>query len=120
VVEHLRLAGSSIGNKGLVQDIKDILADLLELALDLLTVILDGADMLLGALGLLFLLDGGDDSPRGTAGANDILVGNRQEVALVNSELTTELGHLLHVGNHLIVALSLLAEAGEEGLAIKK
>lgn len=118
VVEDLGLARGSVGNQGLVEDVKDILADLLELKLDLRAVLLDGGDMLVGALGLLLLLDRGDDAPGGTAGANDVLVGDAEEVALVNGELTTELGHLLHVGDHLIVALGLLAEAGEEGLAI--
>jgi len=119
VVEDLGLAGSSVGDEGVVEDIEDILADLLELGLDLLAVVTDGADVLLGSLGLLFLLDGGDDSPRGTAGADNVLVGDRQEVALINGELTAQLGNLLHVSHHLIVALSLLAEASEEGLAVE-
>lgn len=118
MVEDLGLAGSSVGDEGLVKDVKDILADPLELLLDLGAVLLDGADVLLGALGLLLLLDGGDDAPRGTASTDDVLVGNGEQVALVNSELTAKLGDLLHVEDHLIVALSLLAQAGEEGLAV--
>lgn len=47
--------------------------------------------MLLRALGLLLLLDGGDDAPRGTAGADDVLVRDRQQVALVDSELAANL-----------------------------
>lgn len=117
MVEDLGLASGSIGDESLVKDVEHILADLLELRLDLLAVVADGADVLLGALGLLFLLDGGDDSPRGTAGADDVLVGNGQEVALVDRQLAAQLGHLLHVGHHLIIALGLLAEAGEESLA---
>lgn len=62
----------------LVKDIEDILADLSELGLDLLTVLLDKSDLALVALGLLLLLDRGDDSPGSTAGANDVLVGNGQ------------------------------------------
>jgi hypothetical protein len=119
VVEDLALAGGSVGNEGLVKNIEDILADLLELGLDLLAVLPDGRDMLLRTLGLLFLLDRGDDAPRGPAGTDNVLVGDREEIALIDGELTTELSHLLHVGDHLIVALSLLAEAGEEGLAVK-
>lgn len=118
VVEHLGLAGGGVGDEGLVEDVENILADLLKLKLDLAAVLLDGGNVLVGALGLLLLLDRRDDSPRGTAGTNDVLVGNAEEVALVDGELTTELGHLLHVGDHLIVALGLLAEAGEEGLAV--
>ena len=36
---------------------------------------------------LLLLLDGGDDPPRGPAGADDILVGDGQQVALLHREL---------------------------------
>jgi len=63
VVEDLRLAGFCLGNQAIVQNVKHILADLLELGLDLLAVTPDGVDMLIGALGLLFLLDRGDDAP---------------------------------------------------------
>ena len=118
VVEDLGLARGSVGDKSLVEDIEDILADLLELKLNLGAVLLDGGNVLVGALGLLLLLDRGDDAPGSTAGNDNVLVGDAKEVALVDGELTTELGHLLHVGDHLIVALGLLAEAGEEGLAV--
>ena len=118
VVEDLGLAGGSVGDKALVQDVKDILADLLELGLDLVAVLLDGGDVLVGALGLLLLLDGGNDAPRGTAGADDVLVGNAEEVALIDGQLTANLSHLLHVGDHLIVALGLLAEASQESVAV--
>jgi len=119
VVEDLGLAGGGMGNQGVVQDIKDVLANLLKLGLDLVAVVADGGNVLVGTLSLLLLLDGGDDSPGCTSGADNILVGNGQQVALINGELTTQLGNLLHVGDHLIVALSLLAESGKEGLAIK-
>lgn len=118
VVENLGLAGGGVGDEALVQDIENILADLLELELDLAAVLLDGGDVLVRALGLLLLLDGGDDAPRGTASADNVLVGNAEEVALVNGELTAQLSDLLHVGDHLIVALGLLAETGQEGLAV--
>ena len=120
VVEDLGLAGSGVGDEAVVEDVENILADPLELLLDLDAVLLDGGHVLVGALGLLLLLDRGDDAPRGTAGANNVLVGNRQQVALVDRELAADLGNLLHVGNHLIVALSLLAQAGEESLAVAR
>jgi len=118
VVEDLGLSRGGVGNEGLVEDVEDILANLLKLAFDLVAVLLDGADVLLGTLGLLLLLDGGDDTPAGAAGSDNVLVGDREQVALVDGELTAELGNLLHVGHHLIVAFSLLAEPGEESLAI--
>ncbi len=62
----------------LVKNIENVVADLGELGFDLLSVLLDEADLLRVALGLLLLLDRGDDSPRGTTGTDDVLVGNRQ------------------------------------------
>lgn len=91
MVEDLALARLGLGNEALIEDVEDILADLLELEFDLLTVLADDADVLVRALGLLLLLDAGDDAPRGTAGADDVLVGDREEVALVDCELAADL-----------------------------
>ena len=118
MVEDLGLARLGLRDEGVVEDVEDILADLLKLGLDLLAVVADGADVLLRALGLLLLLDRGNDAPRRASGTDNVLVGNAEEVTLVNGELSAQLSHLLHVGDHLIVALGLLAEAGEEGFAV--
>lgn len=91
MVEDLALASLGLGNEALVEDGEDILANLLELKLDLLAVLADDTDVLIGALGLLLLLDAGDDAPGSTAGADDVLVGDGKEVALVNCELATDL-----------------------------
>jgi hypothetical protein len=91
VVEDLALAGLGLGDEALVKNVEDILADLLKLKLDLLTVLADDANVLLGALGLLLLLDAGDDAPGGTSGSDDVLVGDGKEVALVNCELAADL-----------------------------
>lgn len=120
VVEDLGLSGGGVGDQAVVENVEDILADLLELQLNLGAVLLDGGHVLVGALALLLLLDGRDDAPRSPSGTDHVLVGDRQEVTLVNGELAAQLGHLLHVGNHLIVALGLLAEAGEESLAVDR
>lgn len=77
MVEDLGLARLGRGDEVRVQNAEDILADLGELALNLLAVLLDEANLGGVALGLLLLLDRGDDSPRRTAGANDVLVGDR-------------------------------------------
>jgi hypothetical protein len=91
VVEDLGLARLGLGDEGVIEDVEDILADLLELGLDLLAVVADGADVLLGALGLLLLLDRRDDAPRGTACTDNVLVGDGQKVALIDGQLTADL-----------------------------
>ena len=91
MVEDLALASLGLGDEALVEDGEDILADLLELKLDLLAVLADDTDVLVGALGLLLLLDAGDDAPGSTTGSDDVLVGDGKEVALVDCELATDL-----------------------------
>jgi hypothetical protein len=91
VVEHLGLASLSLGEESVIEDVKDILADLLQLGLDLLAVITDNADVLIGSLGLLLLLDGGDDAPGSTAGTNHVLVSDGQKVTLIDGELAANL-----------------------------
>lgn len=91
VVEHLALARLGLGDEALVKDIEDILADILELCLDLLAVLADDADVLLRALGLLFLLDAGDDAPRGTTSADHVLVGHGEQVTLVDRKFAADL-----------------------------
>lgn len=93
MVEDLRLARLGFWDQGLVQDVKDILADFLKLGLNLLTVVANGRNVLVGALRLLFLLDRRDDAPRGTSSADDVLVCDRQQVSLINGELSAQLGH---------------------------
>lgn len=93
------------------------MADLLQLALNLVAVLADGTNVLIGALRFLLLLDRRDDAPASAASADDVLVSHREQIAFVNGKLAAQLRHLLHVRDHLIVALSLLAEAGEESLA---
>ena len=75
----------------LVKDVEDVLADLGELTLDLLPVTLDHGNLSFVALGLLLLLDGGDDAPRSTAGTDHVLVGDGQKVALIDGELAANL-----------------------------
>ena len=91
VVEDLGLARLGLGDQGVVEHVEDILADLLELLLNLLSVLADGGDVLVRALGLLLLLDRRDDAPRGTSCADDVLVGNGKQVALVHGELAANL-----------------------------
>ena len=120
------------------------MTDFLEFGLNLLTVVTDGRNMLIGTLGLLLLLDRRDYAPGSTSSADNVLVGNGQKVSLVNGKFSTQLchapsvmkflketaikaravnriaylGNLLHVCDHLIITLGLLAEPREEGLAV--
>ena len=91
VVEDLALASLGLGNEAVVEDVEDILADVLQLSLDLLTVVADDVNVLVGALGLLFLLDAGDDTPRSATGADYVLVGHGEQVTLVNGKFAGDL-----------------------------
>ena len=101
VVEHLGLAGLGGGDEVRIEDGENILADLGKLALNLLAILLNKANLSRVALGLLLLLDRGDDSPRRAAGPNDVLVRNGEEVALLDGEITVLGGDNLHVVHHL-------------------
>lgn len=91
MVEHLGLARLSLGDQRLIKDVEDISANLLQLVLNLLAVGLDLRNMLIVVLGLLLLLDGRDNPPRRAASANNVLVGNGKEVALINGEFSSKL-----------------------------
>lgn len=103
VVEDLGLAALGRGDQVLVENLEDIIADLGQLSLDLLTVLLDEGDLGLVALGLFFLFDGSDDSPGRTTGTDDVLVGDRQEIPLLDGELYISGGNDLHVLDHFCV-----------------
>jgi hypothetical protein len=94
VVEDLALARLRLGDEAVIEDVEDILADVLELGLDLLAVFADDSDVLVRALGLLLLLDAGNDTPRSTTGADYVLVGHGQQVTLVNGKFAADLRSL--------------------------
>lgn len=85
-----------------LESLEYVLADFGKLLLDVLSVALDHGDPGPAALRLLRLTDS-QDSPRLTAGANDVLVCDREEVALFNGELLVGWrgDGQLHVLNHL-------------------
>jgi len=101
VVENLGFTALGRRNQVLVENLENVFTDLSELGLDLLAVLLDEANLTLISLGLLLLLDGSDNSPRGTAGTNDVLVGDRKKVALFDGQLLVGRSHGFHVLNHL-------------------
>jgi hypothetical protein len=104
VVENLGLVGGGGRDEEVIKNVQDVITDGRQLLLDLAAVVLDAADVVLVTLVLLLLLDRGDNAPRGTTGTNNVLVGDREQVTLLNSELDLEVGDLLHGLNHLVVA----------------
>ena len=100
VVEDLGLATLGRRNQVLVQNLEDIIADLSKLGFDLLAVLLDEADLRFVSFRLLLLLNRGDDSPRGTTGADYILVGDGEEIPLFDGKFDVGRGNNLHVLDH--------------------
>jgi hypothetical protein len=84
----------------LLEDVEDVLANLCELGLDLLPVCLDHGHLGFVALGLFLLLNRRNDAPAGTAGADDVLVSDGEEVALLDGELLVRRRDALHVLDH--------------------
>ena len=131
MVEDLGLAALRGGDEVAVKALEDVLADLGKLGLDLLAVLLDESNLGLVALGLLLLLNRGDDSPGGAAGTDDVLIGNGKEISLLDGELLVCGGNGLHVLDHLcrggsaaclrlsftdeltLIALGLLSQLGQ-------
>jgi len=113
VVEHLGLPALGRRDEVLVENVENVFADLGELIFNLLTVLLDEGNLGGVSLGLLLLLDRSDYSPGGTAGTDDVLVGDGEKVTLLDSQVAVLGGDNLHVLNHLFVALGLLGELGQ-------
>lgn len=91
VVEHLGFTRLGFRDQGLVQNVENVLADLLQFQLDLVAVIADGPNVLIGSLCLFLLLNRGDDTPRGATCANDVLVGDREQITLVDRQFSANL-----------------------------
>lgn len=91
VVEDLGFARFGLGNQELVENVEDIAAHLVQLGLDLLAVFADLANVLLVVFGFLLLFDAGDDAPRRTSCTDNILVGNRQQIAFIDGEFSAKL-----------------------------
>mmetsp|Transcript_43197 Transcript_43197/g.102914 ORF Transcript_43197/g.102914 Transcript_43197/m.102914 type:complete len:286 (-) Transcript_43197:20-877(-) len=110
LVEYLGLTAAGLCDQLVVQKCEDGVADGLQLVLNLLAVLLCIGGVLRVALGRLLLHDARDDAPRSTARAHSVLVGHRQQVALLYGKLAALVAHVLHVVGHLIIALRLLSK----------
>ena len=114
VEENLGLSRGGRGDEVLIEESDDVTAEGVQLLLDGLSVLLDLLDVGGVALGLLLLLDGRDDPPGSTAGTDDVLVGDREQVPLLDGELNVELGNGLHGLDHLVVPLGRLGQLGHK------
>lgn len=100
VIEDFGFASLSGSDQVLVENFKDVFADLAKLLFDRLAVFLDEFDLGVVAFGFFFLLNGCDNSPGSTASTDDVLVGNRKKISLLNSEFLVRRSNDLHVLNH--------------------
>jgi len=91
VVEYFGFFGCRVGDQAFFDDSENVIADFDEFAFDLGLVVLDDFHVATGTL----LFDAGDNTPRGTSGSDDILVGNTQKVAFLDGEFLGLLGNLL-------------------------
>jgi hypothetical protein len=111
VVEDLGLLGSGVGDQRLLDDSENVIADLNKFSLNLGLVVLDDGHL----VGVSLLFDGSHDSPRSTAGPDHVLVGDREQVALLDGQLLWLTGNILHVGDHFIESLGLFSQFSYEG-----
>ena len=113
-VEDLVVDILASGNELLVEDVEDVVAGAGEFLLDLSSESFDLLREFGVLLVLLLLLERGEDSPGGTSGADDVLVGDGEEISLFNAQsifLVVAFGSgsdLLDVLHHLRVSLGLL------------
>lgn len=70
-----------------VQNVQNIAADVTQFLLNLAAVGADHFQFVVGALWLLLLLDGGDNTPRRPPRADHILVRHREQIALLDGQL---------------------------------
>ena len=104
-------SGISVENVGL-NDADDLLTVLLELGLNL-GLVVKKSIIELRILGVL--LDGKNGAACGALARNEVLECDRKEVPLVSVHaLTLHLEHVSEEVNHVVVAFSLLGNAGEE------
>nr|GMC67511.1 hypothetical protein LR48_Vigan11g128000 [Ipomoea batatas] len=100
------------GNQILVEELENSGADGGELGLNLGSVVLNEDDMVVVLAALLFLLNRRNYPPSRPERADNVLVGNREKVALLHGELEgrgSRADHqAVHELHHLLVPLRLL------------
>ena len=112
--EGLGLVGAGATEDTVADHVDDLLAVSAELLLDL-SLVLHKCAIELGVLRVR--LDGRDGAAGSSLGGDEVLEGDREQVALVGVDLTTLGGKdLLKVVDHILVALGLLGDTSEEYL----
>ena len=97
-------------------DLDDPLAVSSQLLLDLVLVALEGG-LVLVVLGVL--LNGGDGAAGGALARDQVLESNREKVTLISAHVAVLLiEHQAHEGDHVVEALSLLGDTGEENVDV--
>ena len=81
--ENFRFVRLRVDKQGLVDEVKDVLANARKFSLDLLFVVLNFLDILGVAFDVLLLLDGAKNAPGRASCTNNILEGNSQNVSLL-------------------------------------
>ena len=121
-VKYLGISGGRGRNESGIKEFENSIADIREFALDFGSVVTDHRDMVIITSALLLLLDGGNNTPRGPTSADDVLVGDGEEVSLLDGELllVNRSGNLLHELDHLLVALGLLSKLGHVNILLAK
>jgi hypothetical protein len=101
-VEDLGLSSGGALDELVIEEPDDVIAEVVELILDLLLVGLEEGEVL-GVLGLFLLLDRAECAPGSPSRPDGVLVGHRQEVALLHTELLVEVDdYLLHGIQHIL------------------
>ncbi len=111
VVEDLGLGVGRLGDELGVNEVEDLIAVSVEFSLDLGLVASEEADVL-GALLFLFLLDGRECSPGGSAGADGVLVGDGEEVPFLDGEVGVGGYDLVHGFEHVLKPFGLFGDLG--------
>lgn len=84
----------------LINNPHDVAANARELGLHLVPVLLDTAHILIVPFALLLLLNRRQYPPRSPTSSDHVLVANRQQISLLDSELHVKLRHFRHRFHH--------------------
>lgn len=114
LVEDLGGGVLSILEELAVGKLDEVGAEAVELVDELLLEVVEFLDTLGVALDAVVIEEGVDGAEGGTAGAGEGLVSDRKKVALITVETVLVVDDLVHLSEDILVALSLVGDAGHE------